>query len=53
MTEEMINQPPLTEEEEQAQLNEILKIRREKLNALCEAGQNPYEKVKFSLISVV
>ena len=47
MAEEMINQTELTAEQEQEQLNEILKIRREKLAALCEAGQNPYEKVKF------
>ena len=47
MAEEIINQNELTEEQEQEQLNEILKIRREKLAALCEAGQNPYEKVKF------
>jgi len=47
MAEEMINQTELTAEQEAEQLNEILKIRREKLTALCEAGQNPYEKVRF------
>ena len=47
MSEEMINQTELTAEQEAEQLNEILKIRREKLAALCEAGQNPYEKVRF------
>ena len=47
MAEEIVNQTELTAEQEQEQLNEILKIRRDKLAALCEAGQNPYEKVKF------
>lgn len=36
----------LTQEEEQ-DLNEILRVRREKLAALCEAGENPYEKARF------
>ena len=29
-------------------LNEILRIRREKLAALKSAGNNPYEKVKYA-----
>lgn len=29
------------------ELSEILRIRRDKLRALCESGQNPYEKVRF------
>jgi len=33
--------------EDAQELSEILQIRRDKLTALCEAGQNPYEKVKF------
>ncbi|MBQ0099523.1 MAG: lysine--tRNA ligase [Firmicutes bacterium] len=28
-------------------LNEILRVRREKLSALIESGKNPYEKVKY------
>ncbi|MBE7091278.1 MAG: lysine--tRNA ligase [Clostridiales bacterium] len=32
---------------EEQDLNEILRIRREKLAALCEAGENPYEVTKF------
>ena len=33
--------------EEEQNLNEILRIRREKLARLIEEGHNPYEKVKF------
>ncbi|MFI3167977.1 MAG: lysine--tRNA ligase [Bacillota bacterium] len=29
------------------ELSEILKVRREKLQALCEAGENPYAQVRF------
>ncbi len=32
-------------------LNEILKIRRDKLSALCEAGNDPFEKTKYSVDS--
>ena len=39
----------LTPEEEAQQLSEILQIRRDKLSALVEAGQNPFEKVKFDV----
>ena len=34
-------------ENEEQDLNEILRIRRAKLKDLVDAGQNPYEKVKF------
>ena len=34
--------------EEQQDLNEILRIRREKLDKMISSGKNPYEKVKFS-----
>lgn len=39
------NQPANTEE---LDLNEILRIRREKLDKLCAAGENPYEKVVYA-----
>lgn len=42
-----INQTQAEASEEIQELSDILRIRREKLAALCEAGQNPYEKVKF------
>ncbi len=29
-------------------LSEILQVRRDKLTALCEAGKNPFEKVKYN-----
>ena len=35
---------PVTEEQD---LNEILKIRRDKLDALVSAGKNPFEKVRY------
>jgi len=35
---------PVTEEQD---LNEILKIRRDKLDALVGAGKNPFEKVRY------
>ena len=41
---ENVNQTPATEE---LDLNEILRVRREKLSALQSAGKNPYEKVKY------
>ena len=40
-----INNPIV--ENEELDLNEILRIRRAKLKDLVEAGQNPFEKVKF------
>lgn len=32
---------------EEQDLSEILRVRREKLAALCEEGKNPYEKVRY------
>ena len=32
---------------EEQDLSEILRIRREKLDALVKAGKNPFEKVKY------
>ncbi len=40
---------PETEELTQQQLNELLQVRRDKLAALCEAGQNPYEITKYDV----
>ena len=37
----------LTSPVEELDLNEILRIRREKLDALKQAGKNPYEKVRY------
>lgn len=37
----------VTAAETQAELNEILRVRREKLAALKAAGKDPYEKVKY------
>ena len=34
---------------EEVELSEILQIRRDKLAALCEAGNNPFEKVKYDV----
>ena len=34
---------------EELELSEILQIRRDKLAALCEAGNNPFEKVKYDV----
>ena len=39
-----IKNVPVTEEQD---LSEILKIRREKLDALISAGKNPFEKVRY------
>ena len=44
MAENMNNMPVENAEED---LNEILKIRRNKLKELVDAGENPYEKVRF------
>lgn len=41
---------PLEDEaENEEQISEIIKIRRDKLAALVEAGQDPFEKVKFDV----
>ncbi len=45
MEQNNVNTTPIPEE---VDLSEILRIRREKLNALKEAGKNPYEKVKYN-----
>lgn len=37
----------LMQENAELDLNEILRVRREKLSALKEQGKNPYEKVKY------
>ena len=34
---------------EELELSDILRIRREKLSNLCEAGKNPFEKVKYDI----
>ena len=34
---------------EEVELSEILQIRRDKLASLCEAGNNPFEKVKYDI----
>ena len=34
---------------EEVELSEILQIRRDKLTALCESGNNPFEKVKYDV----
>ncbi len=47
MAEEIINQENVAEEE--VDVGSIFKIRREKLAALVEAGQNPFEKVKYDV----
>lgn len=43
------NNAPLSEEEEQAQLIEQARIRREKLLKLVADGNNPYEKTRYSV----
>ncbi|MCM1438505.1 MAG: lysine--tRNA ligase [Roseburia sp.] len=43
------NGAPLSEEEEQAQLIEQAKIRREKLAKLTAEGNNPFEKTKYGV----
>ena len=45
MAEEMRNET--TEVVEEENLADVFRVRREKLAALCEAGQNPFEKVKY------
>ena len=32
---------------EEVNIGDVFRIRREKLAALCEAGENPFEKVRF------
>ena len=45
MSEEMVINPAAEAEEER--LHEQVKVRRDKLAALCEAGKNPYEITKY------
>ena len=45
MAEELRNEA--TEVAEEVSLADVFRVRREKLAALCEAGQNPFEKVKY------
>ena len=45
MAEELRNET--TEVVEEENLVDVFRVRREKLAALCEAGQNPFEKVKY------
>lgn len=47
MSEQNKNTAPEAAELTQQQINELLQVRRDKLTALCEAGQNPYEITKF------
>ena len=46
MSEEKVMNPAAAEEEEE-RLHEQVKVRRDKLAALCEAGKNPYEITKY------
>lgn len=39
----------IEQQEQEQNLTEILKIRRDKLNALCEAGKNPFEITKYDV----
>ena len=43
------NNTPETVEMTEQQLSELLQVRRDKLAALCEAGQNPFEITKFDV----
>lgn len=42
------NQTPSVPDTEELDLNEILRVRREKLSALKASGKNPFEKVKYA-----
>ena len=44
MSENQNNTNTPTQEQD---IHHLLKIRREKLAALCEAGKNPYEEVRY------
>ena len=39
---------PMTEQ----QVNELVQVRLDKLAALCEAGQNPYEITKYEVTAL-
>lgn len=47
MSEEKVMNPAAEVEEEEERLHEQVKVRRDKLAALCEAGKNPYEITKY------
>ena len=47
MSEEKVMNPAAEAEEEGERLHEQVKVRRDKLAALCEAGKNPYEITKY------
>ena len=47
MSEEKVINPAVEAEAEEERLHEQVKVRRDKLAALCEAGKNPYEITKY------
>ena len=47
MSEEKVINPAMDAETEEERLHEQVKVRRDKLAALCEAGKNPYEITKY------
>ena len=47
MSEEKVINPAMEAEAEEERLHEQVKVRRDKLAALCEAGKNPYEITKY------
>ena len=47
MSEEKVINPAMEAETEEEHLHEQVKVRRDKLAALCEAGKNPYEITKY------
>ena len=47
MSEEKVMNPTAEAEAEEERLHEQVKVRRDKLAALCEAGKNPYEITKY------
>ncbi len=47
MSEEKVMNPAAEAEAEEERLHEQVKVRRDKLAALCEAGKNPYEITKY------
>ena len=47
MSKEKVMNPAAEAEEEEERLHEQVKVRRDKLAALCEAGKNPYEITKY------
>ena len=48
MSEEKVINPAMEAETEEERLHEQVKVRRDKLAALCEAGKNPYEITKYN-----